>query len=51
MCDNEFNNLGSPNIFHGFRYREWMHEVWESCKFMSEKLKKTLQTTQMLHFV
>ena len=27
MCDNRFNSLGSPNIFHGLRYREWMHEI------------------------
>ena len=33
MCDKGFNSLGSPNIFHGLRYREWMHEVWESYKF------------------
>ena len=30
MCDNGFNSLGSPNIFHGLRYRAWIHEVWES---------------------
>ena len=22
MCDNGFNSLGGPNIFHGLRYRE-----------------------------
>ena len=32
MCDNGFNSLGSPNIFHGLRYREWMHKVWELYK-------------------
>ena len=31
MCDNGFNScLGSSNIFHGLRYREWMRKVWES---------------------
>ena len=40
MCDNGFNSLGSPNIFHGLRYREWMHEVWESYKFYVQKLKE-----------
>ena len=43
MCDNRFNSLGSPNIFHGLRYREWMHEVWESYKFYVQKMKETLQ--------
>ena len=33
MCDNGFTSLGSPNVFHGLRYREWIHEIWESCKF------------------
>ena len=27
MCDNGFNSLGSPNIFHGLTYRERMHKV------------------------
>ena len=40
MCDNGFNSLGSPNIFHGLRYREWMHEVWESYKFYVQKMKE-----------
>ena len=40
MCDNGFNSLGSPNIFHGLRYREWMHEVWESYKFYVQKIKE-----------
>jgi len=30
MCDNSFNSLGSPKIFHELRYREWMREVWET---------------------
>ena len=40
MCDNGCNSLGSPNIFHGLRYREWMHEVWESYKFYVQKMKE-----------
>ena len=40
MCDNGFNSLGSPHIFHGLRYREWMQEVWESCKFYVRKIKE-----------
>ena len=40
MCDNGFNSLGSPNIFHELRYREWMHEVWESYKFYVQKMKQ-----------
>ena len=40
MCDNGFNSLGSPNILHGLRYREWMHEVWESYKFYVQKMKE-----------
>ena len=40
ICDNGFNSLGSPNIFHGLRYREWMHEVWESYKFYVQKMKE-----------
>ena len=40
MCDNGFNSLGSPNIFHGLRYREWMREVWESYKFYVQKMKE-----------
>ena len=32
MCDNGFNSLESPKIFHGLRYREWMHKVWELYK-------------------
>ena len=40
MCDNGFNSLGSPNIFHGLRYREQMHEVWESYKFYVQKMKE-----------
>ena len=40
MCDNGFNSLGSPNIFHGFRYREWLHEVWELHKFHVQKMKE-----------
>ena len=24
MSDNGFNSLGSPNIFHRLKYREWM---------------------------
>ena len=43
MCDNGFNSLGSPNIFHGLRYREWMREVWESYKFYVQKMKETRQ--------
>ena len=43
MCDTGFNSLGSPNIFHGLRYREWMREVWESYKFYVQKMKETLQ--------
>ena len=27
MCDNGFNSLGSPNIFHELRYREWMQSM------------------------
>jgi len=39
MCDNgSVNSLESPNIFHGLRYREWMHEVWES--FYVQKMKE-----------
>ena len=40
MCDNGFNSLGSPNIFHRLRYREWMHEVWESYKLYVQKMKE-----------
>jgi len=40
MCDNGFNSLGSPNIFHGFRYREWLHEVWGLYKFHVQKMKE-----------
>ena len=40
MCDNGFNSLGSPNIFHGLRYREWMREVWESYKFYVQTMKE-----------
>ena len=43
MCDNGFNSLGSPNIFHGLWYREWMPEVWESCKFCVRKIKVLLR--------
>ena len=31
---------GSPNIFHGLRYREWMHEAGESCTFCVRKIKE-----------
>ena len=37
MCDNGFNSLGSPKIFHRLRYREWMHGIWESEKFYVQK--------------
>ena len=40
MGDNGFNSLGSPNIFHGFRYREWLHVVWELYKFHVQKMKE-----------
>ena len=40
MCDDNFNNPGSPNIFHGLRYREWMPEVWESYKFYVQRMKE-----------
>ena len=40
MSDNGFNSLGSPNIFHGLRYREWMHEVWESYEFYVQKMEE-----------
>ena len=40
MCDNGFNSLGSPNIFHGLRYREWMREVWKTYKFYVQKMKE-----------
>ena len=40
MYHNGFNSLGSPNIFYGLRYREWMHEVWESYKFYVQKMKE-----------
>ena len=40
MCDNGFNSLGSPKIFHGLRYRKWMDEVWESYKFYVQKMKE-----------
>ena len=41
MCDNGFNSVGSPNIFHELRYTEWMHEVWESWhKFYVQKKEK-----------
>ena len=29
MCDNGYNTLNSPAIFHGLRYRPWMHGAWE----------------------
>ena len=32
MCDDGFNSAGSPKIFDGVRYSEWMREVWESYK-------------------
>ena len=37
MCDNGFNSLGSSNIFHGLRYREWVYKVWESYKLWVRK--------------
>lgn len=32
MCDNGVSSLTSPRIFHGLRYRRWMHEMWDSYK-------------------
>ena len=43
ISDNGFNSLGSPSIFHGLRYREWMHEEWESYKFYVQKMKEDSQ--------
>ena len=41
MCDNGFNScLGSSNIFHGLRYRQWMREVWETYKFYVQKMNE-----------
>ena len=40
MCDENFNSLGSPNIFHGLTYKEWMPEVWESYKFYVQRMKE-----------
>ena len=40
MCDNEFNSLGSLEIFDGLRYREWMYEVWESYKLYAQRIKE-----------
>ena len=51
MSDNGFNSLGSPNIFHGLRYREWMHKVWELYKKLYVQKKKTLQIIQTLNLV
>ena len=51
MCDTGFNSLGSPNIFHGLRYREWMREVWESYKFYVQKMKEDLQMIDIQHLV
>ena len=51
MCDNGFNSLRSPNIFHGLRYREWMREVWESYKFYVQKMKEDLQMIDIQHLV
>ena len=40
MCVDGFNSLGSPNIFRGHRYREWMPEVSESYKFYVQRMKE-----------
>ena len=40
QCVNGFNSLGSPNIFRGHRYGEWMPEVWESYKFYVQRMKE-----------
>ena len=40
MCHNGFNSLGSPNIFHGLRYREWMPKVWELYKLYVQRMKE-----------
>ena len=46
MCD---NSLGSPKIFHGPRYREWMDEVWESYKFYVQKNERRLSRRPRSH--
>ena len=41
MCVNGLNSLGSPNIFRGHRYGEWMPEVCqESYKFYVKRMKE-----------
>ena len=44
MCVNGFNSLGSPNIFRGHRYREWMPEagiVQVLCSKNERRLSRT----------
>ena len=41
-CDNCFNSLGGPKIFHRFRYREWMREVWEEYRFYVQRMKESI---------
>ena len=51
MCDSRFDSLGSRKILDGLRYREWMHEVWESYKLFAQRIKEDSLDDQDLHLV
>ena len=51
MCDSGFNSLGSRKILDGLRYREWLHEVWESYKLFAQTIKEDSLDDPDLHLV